>query len=133
MMQEFFKLSYIQSWSQHSFSVVANQFCTNCDQASTIDQGSFAAQFRKLRKLSNPTTWFGIDITLVGAYCSIIVVITMILAIVNKLIITAMKCCVLHENTSALATLSRVCCTELYLIGTTRKTSKTRDDKSEEP
>ena len=133
MMQEFFKLSYIQSWSQHSFSVVANQFCTNCDHSSTIDQGSFAAQFRKLRKLSTPTTWFGIDVTLIGAYCSIIVVITMILAVINKLILTAIKCCVLQENTSSLATLSRVCCTELYLIGTTRKTLKIRDAKPEEP
>ena len=75
MMQEFFKLSNIQSWSQHTFSVVASQFCTNCDKTSTLDPSRYAAQFRKLRDLEDPTTWFGINITHIGSYCSIIVVV----------------------------------------------------------
>lgn len=127
MMQEFFKLSYIQSWSQHSFSVVASQFCTNCDKTSTLDPSRYAAQFRKLRDLEDPTTWFGINITHIGSYCSIIVVVTMILALVQKMVVTIIKCCVLHEDTSAVATLSRACCTELYLIGKDGGTRKLKE------
>ena len=127
MMQEFFKLSYIQSWSKHSFSVVASQFCTNCDKTSTLNPSQYAAQFRKLRDLEDPTEWFGINITHIGSYCSIIVVAAMILVIVQKVVVTTIKCCVLHEGISTVATLSRACCTELYLIGKDRGTPKTKD------
>ena len=101
--------------------------CTNCDKTSTLDPSRYAAQFRKLRDLEDPTTWFGINITHIGSYYSIIVVVTMILALVQKMVVTIIKCCVLHEDTSAVATLSRACCTELYLIGKDGGTRKLKE------
>ena len=120
MVSEWFSMSYLQHFAQHSYSVILDSLCG--DNCKPTDQPSgpisyVQSQLRKIPNVPVPTLWFGLDIDYIGNRCSIVVVLVMLVNLLYNITAMVLRCCIFQRGDAKPTTsLARACCSDLFLI-----------------
>ena len=122
IIKKWLETSFIQHNSKHSFEITMGNMCrgTTCNgQYLTHAEYNNVLfdQYKKIEKLIDPLTWFGIELQRLGSCCSVTICLATAIYIVYSCIALIVRILLLQRTgIKVWSTLARACCSVCYLI-----------------